>query len=169
MKDERGCERTPDTSLEDGANHVGRRVDRNGETLIWCRKSCFTRQRLGPNLMNRCKSEQLGAKEYGKRVLAKNAEGWKVEGQSKKGADNMEGKRRESKRREEERREDRERESQRKRVAKTVREEREEREKREKIHFQCGGALPFLVDVVLCLVHPVNDRVFSLLNRVKYD
>ena len=32
-----------------------------------------------------------------------------------------------------------------------------------------GGAWPFLVDVVLCLVHPVNDRVFSMLNRVKYD
>ena len=37
------------------------------------------------------------------------------------------------------------------------------------IHFQCGGAWPFLVDGVLCLVHPVSDRVFKLLNRVKYD
>ena len=26
--------------------------------------------------------------------------------------------------------------------------------RREKIHFQCGGAWPFLVDVLLCLVHP---------------
>ena len=34
---------------------------------------------------------------------------------------------------------------------------------------QCDGARPFLVDVVLYLVHPVNDRVFSLLNSVKYD
>ena len=42
-------------------------------------------------------------------------------------------------------------------------------ERREKLHFQCGGAWPFLVDVVLCLVHPVNDRVLSLLNRVKYE
>ena len=50
---------------------------------------------------------------------------------------------------------------------KTREEKREER--REKIHFQCGGAWPFFVDVVLCLVHPVNDLVFSLLNRVKYD
>ena len=49
------------------------------------------------------------------------------------------------------------------------REERRSDTRREKIHFQCGGAWPFLVDVVLCLVHPVNDRVFSLLNGVKYD
>ena len=32
--------------------------------------------------------------------------------------------------------------------------------KREKIHLQCGGAWPFLVDGVLGLVHPVS---------VKYD
>ena len=50
---------------------------------------------------------------------------------------------------------------------KTRHEKREER--REKIHFQCGGAWPFLVDVVLCLVLPVSDRFFSLLNRVKCD
>ena len=48
-----------------------------------------------------------------------------------------------------------------------TKEKREER--REKIHFQCGGAWPFLVGVVLCLVKPVNARVFSLLNSVKYD
>ena len=47
--------------------------------------------------------------------------------------------------------------------------EREEDKIREKIHFQCGGAWPFFVDGVLCLVHPVNDLVFSLLNKVKYD
>ena len=47
--------------------------------------------------------------------------------------------------------------------------ENRERESREKTHFQCGGAWPCFVDVVLCLVHPVNDRVFCLLNRVKYD
>ena len=32
-----------------------------------------------------------------------------------------------------------------------------------------SGAWPFLVDGALCLVHPFNDRVFRLLNRVKYD
>ena len=32
-------------------------------------------------------------------------------------------------------------------------------EREEKIHFQCGGAWPFLVDVVFCLVHPVNGQV----------
>ena len=53
------------------------------------------------------------------------------------------------------------------RQKKTGQHEREER--RQKINFQCGGAWPFLVDVMLCLVHPVNDRVFSLLNRAKYD
>ena len=53
---------------------------------------------------------------------------------------------------------------------KTRQEQREERRvRREKIHFQCGGAWPFLVDVVLCLVHPVNARFLRLLNRAKYD
>ena len=51
------------------------------------------------------------------------------------------------------------------------REEREERreERREKNHFQCGGAWPFLVDGVFCLVNSVCARVLSLLQRVKYD
>ena len=40
---------------------------------------------------------------------------------------------------------------------------------REKIHVQCGGAWPFSVDGVLCLVHPVNARFLRLLNSVKYD
>ena len=35
--------------------------------------------------------------------------------------------------------------------------------------FQCGGAWPFSVDGVLCLVKPVNARVLSLLNSVKCD
>ena len=46
---------------------------------------------------------------------------------------------------------------------------RRQDKRREKIHFQCGGARPFCVDGVLCLVHPVNDRVFSLVHGVKYD
>ena len=45
----------------------------------------------------------------------------------------------------------------------------ERRERRQMINFQCGGAWPFLFDGVLCLIHPVNDRVFSLLNRVNYS
>ena len=40
------------------------------------------------------------------------------------------------------------------------------RERRGKIHFQCGGAWPFLVVVVLCLVHPVK-RDLRLLKKVK--
>ena len=44
----------------------------------------------------------------------------------------------------------------------TRQEQREERRvKREKIHFQCGGAWPFLVDGVLGLVQPVNARVLA--------
>ena len=48
-------------------------------------------------------------------------------------------------------------------------EDKTREERREKIHFQCGGAWPFSVDGVLCLVKPVNARVLSLLNSVKYD
>ena len=36
------------------------------------------------------------------------------------------------------------------------------------LRFQCGGAWPFLVDGVLCLDNPVNDRVLSLLSSVKH-
>ena len=44
-----------------------RRMDRQGEVLIWCRKcSGYARQRMGPKLMNRCKPEKVGPKEYGK-------------------------------------------------------------------------------------------------------
>ena len=32
-----------------------------------------------------------------------------------------------------------------------------------------GGAWPFLVGGVICLVDSVNDRDLSLLNSVKYD
>ena len=73
---------------------------------------------------------------------------------------------RDRERRQRERREDEREETRQnnRRQRKTGQHEREER--RHMIDFQCGGAWPFLVDVVLCLVHPVNDRVFSLLNRV---
>ena len=55
-----------------GKRHVGghdlvRRMDRQGEVLIWCREcSEYARQRMGPKLMNCCKPEQMGTKEYGK-------------------------------------------------------------------------------------------------------
>ena len=43
------------------------RVDRQGEMLIWCRKcSVHARQRMGPQLMDSCKPEQVGTKEHGK-------------------------------------------------------------------------------------------------------
>ena len=44
-----------------------RRMDRQGEVLIWCRKcSEHARQRMGPKLMNCCEPEQVGTKVYGK-------------------------------------------------------------------------------------------------------
>ena len=73
--------------------------------------------------------------------------------------------------RQRERQTERERDRDRKRKRKkTEKEDRERRQRqREEIHFQCGGAWPFLVDGVLCLVHPVSDPGCSMLNRVKYD
>ena len=80
---------------------------------------------------------------------------------------------RQDKTREEKRREDKTREEK-TRQDKTRQDKRREDKTREdqrsdKIHFQCGGAWPFSVDGVLCLVHPVSDRVISLLHSVKYD
>ena len=44
-----------------------RKMDRQGEVLIWCRKcSGYARQRMGPKLVNCCKPEQMGTKEFGK-------------------------------------------------------------------------------------------------------
>ena len=44
-----------------------RRMDRQGEVLIWCRQcSGYARQRMGPKLMKCCKLEQVGTKEHGK-------------------------------------------------------------------------------------------------------
>ena len=43
-----------------------RRLDSQGEVLIWCRKcSGYARQRIGPKLVNCCKLEQVGTKEDG--------------------------------------------------------------------------------------------------------
>ena len=47
--------------------------------------------------------------------------------------------------------------------------EREEDKTTEEIHFQCGGAWPFLVGGVNRLVNFVDDRDLSLLYCVKYD
>ena len=47
--------------------------------------------------------------------------------------------------------------------------ETERQRKKTETGRQCGGAWLFLVDGVLCLVHPVNARVLSLVNSVKYD
>ena len=72
-----------------------RRMDRQGEVLIWCRKcSGYARQRMGPKLVNCCKPEQMGTKESSKmmkiiqileegRVPAKEAKNWRTEGERK--------------------------------------------------------------------------------------
>ena len=73
-----------------------RRVDRQGEVLIWRRKcSSYGRQRMGPNLLNCCKPEQVDTKEVGKmlkriqiledgRVPVKEAKGWEIEGKKRR-------------------------------------------------------------------------------------
>ena len=46
-----------------GGHDMVRRLDRQGEVLIWCRKcSGSARQRMGPQLVNCCKPEQVGTK-----------------------------------------------------------------------------------------------------------
>ena len=46
-----------------------RRMDRQGEVLIWCTKcSGYARQRVGPDLMNCCRPDQMDIKEFGKMV-----------------------------------------------------------------------------------------------------
>ena len=66
-----------------------RRMDKQCEVLIWCRK-CSE-----PQLMNYCKPEHVGTKEYGKmlkriqilevgRVPAKEARNWKIEGKQRR-------------------------------------------------------------------------------------
>ena len=50
-----------------GGHDLVRRMDRQGEVLIWCRKcSGHARQRMGPKLMNCCRPEQMGTKEFGR-------------------------------------------------------------------------------------------------------
>ena len=81
-----------------GRRHLGghdlvRRMDKQGEVLIRCRKCPgYARQRMGPELMNRCKPEPMGTQGYGKmlrripvledgRVPAKEARNWRTRGQ----------------------------------------------------------------------------------------
>ena len=58
-----------------GVKHVGghdmvRRVDRNGEALVWCRKcSGHARHRLGPKLDDLLLAGEDGQKEYGKMII----------------------------------------------------------------------------------------------------
>ena len=64
-----------------------KRIDRQGEVLIWWRKrSGFARQRMGPKLMNCCKTSENGIKDHGK--MSKRVqvlEEWQIERQKKKG------------------------------------------------------------------------------------
>ena len=78
-----------------GGHDLVRRMDRQGEVLIWCRRcSGYARQRMGPKLVNCCKPEQMGTKEFGKmmkiiqileegRVPAKETKNWRIEGEKK--------------------------------------------------------------------------------------
>ena len=57
-----------------GGHDMVKRVDPNGETLVWCRKcSGCTRCRLKAKLMNRCRPEKKATKEYGN-VFSKNSQ-----------------------------------------------------------------------------------------------
>ena len=78
-----------------GKRHLGdhdsvRRMDKQGEVLIGAENARVMRERMGPKLMNGCKPEQVGTKEYGKmlkriqifedgRVLDEEATNWKME------------------------------------------------------------------------------------------
>ena len=77
-----------------GGGDLVRRMDRQGEVLIWRRKcSGFARQRMGPKLMKCCRPEQMGTKEFGKmlkliqtlegRVPAKKAKDWRIDEKKK--------------------------------------------------------------------------------------
>ena len=79
-----------------GGHDLVRRMERQGEVLIWCRMcSGYARQRMGPQLMNCCRLGQMDTKEFGKlvkriqileegRVPAKEATNWRIEGEKKR-------------------------------------------------------------------------------------
>ena len=48
-----------------GGHDLVRRMDRQGEILMWCRKcSGDARQRMGPKVMNCCRQEQMATKVF---------------------------------------------------------------------------------------------------------
>ena len=60
-----------------GGHDVVRRVDPDGEALVWCRKrTCHARCRLGPKLMGRCRPEKKDTKEDWDNV-EKNLQTWR--------------------------------------------------------------------------------------------
>ena len=74
-----------------------RRMDWQGDVLIWCRKcSGYARQKMGPQLMNRCKSKKVCTEEHGKmlktkfrfledcRIPATEARNWKIQGHKRR-------------------------------------------------------------------------------------
>ena len=79
-----------------GRTRYDKKGGQAGEVLTWCRKcSGYASQRMGPKLMNCCKPEQVGTKEYGKmlkrtrvledgRIPAREARNWKIEGQKRR-------------------------------------------------------------------------------------
>ena len=79
-----------------GDHDLVRRMDRQGEVFIWCRKcSGYARQSMGPKQVNCCKPEQMGAKAFGKmrkrlqtleegRVPANEAKNRIIEGEKKR-------------------------------------------------------------------------------------
>ena len=49
------------------SHDLARKVDRQGRTMIWCRRcSGYAGQRVGPTLLDCCRPEQVGTKKYGK-------------------------------------------------------------------------------------------------------
>ena len=51
------------TSRNLGGHDLVRRMDRQGDVLIWCRRcSGYARQRMRPKLMNCCRLEQMDTK-----------------------------------------------------------------------------------------------------------
>ena len=79
-----------------GGHDLVRRMDRQGEVLIWCRKcSGYARQKMGRKLRNCCKPEQVGTKRVRqndeensnsrrRRVPAKEVRNWKIERQRRR-------------------------------------------------------------------------------------
>ena len=72
-----------------GGNDMVRRVDPNGEVLVWCRRrSGCTRCCLGPKLMNRCrpeKQDRKGARQKRERVENRRGEEEELLGQLARG------------------------------------------------------------------------------------